>query len=443
MDEKTAKKMKTGEQAESKTKSRAASPAARNRAQHNRLLTAAAAVIVLLVLLVNLVVRDRAFSDTENRTLAQKPAFSLSGLTGGKYLPALNDWYNDQFAGRDGWMSLNFTLGRLFGTKETEGVYLCAGGRLIAEPETPDEAALEKTIDAINRFSAEHTSLQIRTLLVPGAAAIQNAYLPKNAPVRDQMADLSAVSGKLDKRITQIDAAASLQSRSEDYIYYLTDHHWTSLGAWYVFSDNFRLFNISSAIQEYNAWPVTHDFEGTLASRSGSHRAADTIEIYASKADAPYYVTYGDDPAKSSTIYSRSALEEKDKYTVFFGGNYGKVSIYTTANNNRRLLLFKDSYANCFVQLLLPYYEEIIMIDPRYYYGGMNTVLGQGVTDVLFLYSVDTLVKDKSLADVLNAEEAQAELQIPGAGADPQTSGAGTDQTVTGVSTETPGADTD
>ena len=78
------------------------------------------------------------------------------------------------------------------------------------------------------------------------------------------------------------------------------------------------------------------------------------------------------------------------------------MEISTTANNQRVLLLFKDSYANSFVQFLLPYYQKIIMIDPRYYYDNLDSILTtENVTDVLFLYSADTFVKDTSLSDVL------------------------------------------
>jgi hypothetical protein len=89
---------------------------------------------------------------------------------------------------------------------------------------------------------------------------------------------------------------------------------------------------------------------------------------------------------------------------VFFGGNHSRLDILTTAQTGRNLLIFKDSYANCFVPLLYPYYEQIVMIDPRYYYDNLQTVVGsEGITDVLFLYNLDTFQSDSSLADVISA----------------------------------------
>ena len=81
------------------------------------------------------------------------------------------------------------------------------------------------------------------------------------------------------------------------------------------------------------------------------------------------------------------------------------VDISTTNDKGRKLLIFKDSYANCFVPFLVPYYTEIVMVDPRYYYDNVQTLMNnKGITDVLFLYNMDTFLTDNSLADVLSGE---------------------------------------
>ena len=172
---------------------------------------------------------------------------------------------------------------------------------------------------------------------------------------------------------------------------------------------------IASPVSSYDIYTVTDSFEGTLSSKSGSHKTTDTIQIYEAKQQDSYYVTYSDSTDRVCSIYKSAALETKDKYTVFFGGNHPKVEINTTADNERVLLLFKDSYANSFVQFLLPYYQKIIMIDPRYYYDNLDTILtSEGVTDVLFLYSADTFLKDTALSDVLEATGQEQEGSLVG-----------------------------
>ena len=87
---------------------------------------------------------------------------------------------------------------------------------------------------------------------------------------------------------------------------------------------------------------------------------------------------------------------------MFFGGNHSRIDITTPVDENKNLLIFKDSYANCFIPFLQPYFRSIIVIDPRYYYDDVDRlVTDNSITDVLFLYNVDTFMTDTSLADGL------------------------------------------
>lgn len=374
----------------------------RNRTRHNLCILCLFVLVLIVVCLAGLIAKDRPFSDTENRSLAQKPALSASALADGSFFSGLDSWYSDQFPARDGWISMHLWQIRRLGQKESGGVYL-GRDRLLAAPETPDEAAVAGTVAAVNAFSAQHPELNMNLMLVPGAAAILTDALPKNAPVRDQLQDIRAIQEQLDGSITVLEAGSVLSAHAQEEIYYKTDHHWTSLGAYLVYAANAPALGLDPN-QGFDVYTVSEDFEGTLSSKSGSHAMRDHVEIYGLQdPDLKYYVSYGEEGGKVCSIYDREALDAKDKYTVFFGGNHDKVEIRTTANNGKSLLLFKDSYANCFVQFLLPGYERITIIDPRYYYGTLDSILNAGVTDVLFLYSADTLVRDTSLADVLSA----------------------------------------
>ena len=105
---------------------------------------------------------------------------------------------------------------------------------------------------------------------------------------------------------------------------------------------------------------------------------------------------------KTASMYESSALDQKDQYEVFFGGNHSRIDITTPVEENKNLLIFKDSYANCFIPFLQPYFRSIIVVDPRYYYDDVDRlVTDNSITDILFLYNVDTFMTDTSLADVL------------------------------------------
>ena len=241
--------------------------------------------------------------------------------------------------------------------------------------------------------------------MVPDAASILTDKLPSNAPVEDQISDIRGFENVLDSRIGIVDAIGVMQKNKEQKIYYKTDHHWTSLGAYEVFLGAANQLGIDTPITENSIYTVSDSFQGTLASRSGRHTSRDSIEIYQPDGtDVEYYVTYPDTGEKNTSMFVSEKLKEKDQYQVFFGGNHPLVEIRTTANNGRNLLVFKDSYANSFMQFLYPYFQNIIMVDPRYYYDDIETAItSYGITDVLFLYSADTLLLDTNLTDTLNA----------------------------------------
>ena len=93
---------------------------------------------------------------------------------------------------------------------------------------------------------------------------------------------------------------------------------------------------------------------------------------------------------KDGALYDLSALEQKDKYELFLGGNYGQCVITTGTENGKHLLLVKDSFANSFVPFLTGDYETITMIDLRYYRGSMAELAAEA-DNILVLTEVTNL----------------------------------------------------
>ena len=355
--------------------------------------------VLLFFTVINFFASDRDFSDAENRNLAQKPELSWQSLKDGSYFEGLDDYLADQFVGRDFWISLRLGFTQLMGATESNGVLLCEDDYLMEKPVSPNEESVEKNVSAISEFAEKNAQVNTYVSIVPTAACVMADKLPANAPVRDQQADISALQEKL-TGVAFLDVTAALKSHSNEEIYYRTDHHWTSLGAYYAFLQLAEGMGLSPIV-DYDVYTVSDSFEGTLASKSGCHDATDTVQIYAAK-DVDYTVYYEHEDRLSASLYSREALNKKDHYTVFFGGNYPRIDVTTTANTGKTLLLFKDSFANCMVQFLLPYYDKIIMIDSRYYSeNAQELVASENVTDVLFLYNVNTFHEDSTLHGVL------------------------------------------
>lgn len=376
---------------------------------HRPLFSTIAIVFIAAVLglsFAGIIKPDVKYSEEENRVLTELPKLDTGSVRDKSFMTDLEEYTADQFVLRDWWIRLKVNCELLTGKREFNGVYLGKDRYLMQIPTEPDQKNVEDNLNAMNQFAEQNKDLTISALIIPNAAYVMRDDLPTGAPVRDQKKDMEYIQKQLNGEISCIDVTKTLQEHKEEGIYYKTDHHWTSKGAAYAFDAAAMQLGIAEPVKDYKIYTVTMDFSGTLASKSGYHKAEDSIEVYVPEnTEVQYLVSDSDNGEKRPTVYDRSALNGKDKYQVFFGGNHARVDITTANRTKKRLLMFKDSYANCFVPFLLPYYNEIIMIDPRYYYDNVQALIAnRGITDILFLYNMDTFLNDNSIADVLISE---------------------------------------
>ncbi|MGG2468179.1 DHHW family protein [Paraclostridium bifermentans] len=352
----------------------------------------------------NLIVKDKQFSENENRLLEQKPKFTLDRLFEGRYTKKYEKYTVDQMVGRDEFIKIKTKTDDLMGKNSENGVFKCDDGYLIESFGKPNEEYLKANIEAINKFADKHKNIKTSMLIAPTAVNILEDKLPAFAPVYNQDEYLSRLSKSIDNKIDFVNISSEMKKHKDEYIYYKTDHHWTTLGAYYAFLDFAKQSGLKSQPNSYDKYRVSNDFYGTLYSKSGYKVKPDQVDIYTPKnKNDQVIVEYKEEKKKSPTIYESAALKKKDKYEVFLGGNHPVVDIKTTSESDKTLLLIKDSYANSFVQFLTPYYKEIIMVDPRYYYEDIEKLIKEkNVTDLLYLYNANTFFNDSSLAPVLN-----------------------------------------
>ena len=363
------------------------------------------AIVIVIADACLILMHNKTFSETENRMLAQAPKLSVDNLMSGKFMTQCDSFVADQFPLRDNWIQLKLGADRMLGRQTSNGVYLGKNGYLIEDAAAPLEPSFSKNLAAISLFANTYPDLNMVMAVVPNAISVCDQLMPANAPVRNQSEALALMQKIADISLNFVNVTDALKAHKEEYIYYKSDHHWTSLGARYAFEAMTDALAIDPAerIKNYTIITVADDFTGTMASNSGDFSVKDTIDIYLPIVkDFQYVVEYVDQQKKSATIYNSSALEQKNKYEVFLGGNHPQINIKTTNLNDRNLLIFKDSYANTFLQFLLPYYQSITIIDPRYYSDDCEKLIREGeITDVLFLYNMNTYVEDNSLAAVL------------------------------------------
>lgn len=363
---------------------------------------------LFLFLIINVIVPDREKSVQENRMLATKPKFRLSSLISGDYDEKFEAYMDDQFVGRDMWRKLKVAVDRIGGSRLENGVYIGMNGQLLEQIEVADENHLAANIKAIKSFSESQSKIPVRMMLVPDAANVLNHSLPALAKPEDQTQMFSMVRKDLGDSVEWIDVSTELNKHKTEKIYYKTDHHWTTLGAFYAFQAAAPSLGIDGDLSgKYVSYTVSDSFNGMLASKSGVNLGEkEQIDIYVpTEEDTDLIVDYVDEGKRSTSLYDSSKLKEKDQYTVFLGGNSSLLDIRTVSTSTKRLLLVKDSFANSFIPFLTPYYREIVVVDPRYYSGTINDLMDSyRISEVLFLYSGNTFFKDNNISGVFAVE---------------------------------------
>lgn len=343
-----------------------------------------------------------SFSDIENRTLQSMPKASAKTIYDRSYMNKLETYISDHFAGRTDWIKVKTAVETLAGKYERNGIYIL-DDRLVEKVAEPDYAAIDKSITAINKFS-ENNNIPVYFMLVPTSAEIYRNELPESAPNANQRDFINYVYGGLSKSVSTIDVYSAMQAGKFDYIYYRTDHHWTTGGAYLAYETAGKKMGYEPVPKEmYDVEHASDAFLGTFYSKAlydGVEK--DTLDIYhytegSTVTDVLITSEYGKDPESYDSMYFREFLDVKDKYSTFLGTNQPLVTIKTNSQGGK-LLMFKDSYAHCYVPFLTQHYSEITLVDMRYIQMSYKNVVNPEEYDqVMFLYNASSFMTDVNI----------------------------------------------
>lgn len=344
--------------------------------------------ILLTFTVADMLGRDRIFSETENRLLAQKPELIRESLLDGSFMEKYDSYVTDQFVGRDKWIGVKTRTDLALQRHEVNGVYLGKDGYLIEQhleadyPEELVEKRLALLQDLVERWDA-------KVMLVPTADNILTDKLPAYAEYYDQSVLLESVKELVGEE-RYIDVYSALWEHREEEIYYHTDHHWTSRGAYYGYEAWREFTKEPQRIYRGKTKTVSESFYGTLHSKINLSVSPDSIEYFLITEMYPVQLTY-DFQTKRDSFYEESYLETKNQYGFFLDDNHAFIEIDTDCHNGKTLFVIKDSYANCMIPLLSLHYEKIYVADLRYINGKlfpfMENCEPENGMDVLVLYN--------------------------------------------------------
>lgn len=359
-------------------------------------------VLVLLGLSIfNIIQPSKAFSNKENRYLEQFPELSFKSILSGQFSTDFEKYASDQFIARDNWIGLK-TLSQLAILKKDNGrVYFGKDDYLFDVENGLSSEQFTLNIKNLNKFanSIINKDIKIRALLVPTKTEILNDKLPSNAPVTDEKLLVEKIKAAIDKNIVVTDLIDKFKKHSNEDIYYKTDHHWTSKGAFYAYEEYLNFIGASPLKEEdFIIESVSDEFYGTSYRKANFYFGnPDTISKYTSRNPVDLEISYNNNMTQSNDLYNNEFLDKTDKYSYFLGGDKALMEIKTSVKNDKTLVVLKDSFANSLIPFLVNNYEEIIILDTRYFNNSIGQFINEReVDEILLLYNIQTFVNEKS-----------------------------------------------
>lgn len=369
----------------------------------NRILPVTFLLFIFSFVIAFVLMPKKDFSESEKRVLAKFPEMNAESVMNGKFTDGLEKYLSDRFPLRDTFIGIDAYFGLSLGKNGENGIYNAKDGYLITAPSKFDESKCTKNAGYIEKF-IDRTGLPSNVIIIPEAGYTLSDKLPLNHKEYKDGAIFDCVKSTV-KNADFIDIRNTFESRKNDtQIYYKTDHHLTGRGSMLVYDEFCKV--TGNEKQSFSLLSSTDGFYGTTYSKSGFWLTkSDTVEIYECDSKNKYKVTIDDGNGikEYDSLYFNSHLEEQDKYPVFLDGNHAFVRIRNeNLHNGKKLLLIKDSYAHCFATFAAENYEEIVMIDLRYYKKSLNKLTKEEkFTEALFMFGAENISTSTDLAWLL------------------------------------------
>lgn len=360
--------------------------------------------VIFMVLLLGLAGKEalshqRTYSPVEKRELQTRPEISITKVLDGRFQKKYESYLRDQFPGRDHWVSFQTDMELFMGKNEIHNVYIGKNHYLLehyTEKEF-DPQQISKNLQALEKFVGKaKQNADVHVMMVPTKSWILREKLPAFAPHYKEQKFYDALQQKLEKEDVLISVEPILDAHKEEEIYYRTDHHWTTLGAWYAYEQYTKAVggDLQRAQGKKKFRCISKDFYGTTYAKINYARQADKIEIY--EPEDKLRVVYNMGEKKTKTLYDVSFLKTADQYSVFTGGNQAVLEITGGIKNGKTLLLIKDSFANSILPFLAEDYEKLVVVDLRQLNVSGDRLLEMfSPTDILILYNSAQFAQDK------------------------------------------------
>ena len=349
--------------------------------------------------------KTKYFSENENRVLTAKPKADLNAIMTGEFQNNYETYISDQFVLRDEWIRIKTISDYLSFKRDINNVYICKNGYLIEKQD--DYKFKSKQAKDNYKYLSEFVNkyknnIKIKVMLVPTASEILADKLPLFAYNANETKIIDEVYNEIGIENT-VNITDTLINHRDENIFYKTDHHWSSLGAFYAYSDYAKAVSIyENSKEDFEINEVTDNFYGTMSARINLRNKVDKIYTYKLRNMPDITITYNNSDDVRNTLFDDEALKGNDKYSVFLGGNNEILQMSIKTDSSRKLLVIKDSYSHCFIPFIVNAFSEIDVIDLRYYNDSIKEMIDENkYTDVLVLYGIGNISTDSNIFKLL------------------------------------------
>ncbi len=361
--------------------------------------------VLLFFMIATIVSPKEEFSEIENKLLSKFPKLSLETWFSGEFPENIEKYVTDHFSGRLSFIKLKSETEKLVGKIEQKDVYILKN-RLVEKVSEPNYEDIDRNISKINAF-AEKCDVPVYTMIVPTSAEFYMENLPDYFPNLDQKKFIEYCYSNFGDKVVPMNVYSVLSENSNDYIYYRTDHHWTSRGAYLAYKYAAPILNFVPINENnYDIENVGFDFRGSLYSKVLNNKISpDFLSIYhpnntKSEITMEVISDFGAEPVVYDSVYMEEYVDVKDKYSMYTGPNQPIINI-KNSNGSGKILIIKDSYAHSFVPFLAEHYEEITMVDLRYIRINLSSLVDiSEYNQIMLLYNASTFSSDRNLMNL-------------------------------------------
>ncbi|MFJ7661484.1 DHHW family protein [Lysinibacillus sp. NPDC097162] len=362
---------------------------------------------MLFFALLFFILPHQRFSELENRYLQGAPRLTWDDVLSKKYAEEVERFVTDHFPFRDKWLWLKSATekGRL--QQENNDIYQGKDGYLFDKFTEPDNTKVQQDINAVKQFAYKHPKVNMTFLLAPTSIGLYPERLPWLAPTYPQKKVNQLIEGQLHNDLTFINGFDFLEPHATETIYYRTDHHWTTYGAYLAYVAYAKQMGWEPLSQsDFLIKNVSNSFLGSYHTRSQfTNVTPDQIQAYIPRKQVKTEMYIADSNQTFTTMYDTNFLKKKDQYSYFLGGVHALMKLTTKLDpqqiEQQKLLVIKDSYAHNVIPFLTNHIPEIHVIDLRYYNGNITQYMNEnGIEDVLLLFNTTTFVEDTSISKI-------------------------------------------